>query len=177
MEGDFTSLAALLQTQRKAWIVPNCISPKPHTILAKFANRGITGRIAEKDPPDHVIKTQRPGESNVICLPLFSVLQALNRSRVDYFSLDVEGDELEVLKTIPFDLIDIKVSLNIFLSVEMRIEAVRSDFRRCLWSLILWKARMRTGGKKCSRVSWRAKATMFGLRSPTHNEPPMISSL
>ena len=34
---------------------------------------------------------------------------ALNVSHIDYFSLDVEGQELNVLKTIPFDKIDISV--------------------------------------------------------------------
>ena len=29
---------------------------------------------------------------------------------IDYFSLDVEGSELDILKTIPFDMVDIKVS-------------------------------------------------------------------
>jgi len=45
----------------------------------------------------------------VACIPLETILLALNRTRVDYFSLDVEGLELEVLKTIPFDRIDIGV--------------------------------------------------------------------
>ena len=43
------------------------------------------------------------------CLPVYSILLALNRKTVDYFSLDVEGAELKVLKTIPFDKVDIKV--------------------------------------------------------------------
>lgn len=34
---------------------------------------------------------------------------ALNRTVVDFFSLDVEGDELNVLKTIPFDKLTIKM--------------------------------------------------------------------
>ena len=34
---------------------------------------------------------------------------ALNQTRIDYFSLDVEGFELHILKTIPFDVIDIAV--------------------------------------------------------------------
>ena len=34
---------------------------------------------------------------------------ALNVSHIDYFSLDVEGHELPVLKTIPFDKLDITV--------------------------------------------------------------------
>ena len=43
------------------------------------------------------------------CFPLYSMLLAMNRTTVDYFSLDVEGNELDVLKTIPFDKVDIKV--------------------------------------------------------------------
>ena len=39
----------------------------------------------------------------VQCFPLFSVLAALGNPTVDYFSLDVEGAELLILKTIPWD--------------------------------------------------------------------------
>ncbi len=49
----------------------------------------------------HVIEPQ--------CFPLYSILLALNRKTVDYFSLDVEGAELGVLKTIPFDKVNIRV--------------------------------------------------------------------
>ena len=45
----------------------------------------------------------------VQCFPLSAVLAALMRNKVDYFSLDVEGRELDILKTIPFDQIDITV--------------------------------------------------------------------
>ena len=45
----------------------------------------------------------------MVCFPLFGVLKALNVTKVDYFSLDVEGNEMDVLRTIPFDLIDITV--------------------------------------------------------------------
>ncbi len=44
---------------------------------------------------------------SVPCFPLESILAALNRTDVDFFSLDVEGKELEVLKTIPFGKIQI----------------------------------------------------------------------
>ena len=37
------------------------------------------------------------------CFPLYSVLLALDNPLVNYFSLDIEGAELPVLKTIPFD--------------------------------------------------------------------------
>ena len=50
--------------------------------------------------------------ANVICFPLFGVLKAINVTKVDYFSLDVEGNEMDVLRTIPFDEVDITVKYN-----------------------------------------------------------------
>ena len=41
--------------------------------------------------------------TQVPCFPLHTMLLALNYSDVHYFSLDVNGLELEVLKTMPFD--------------------------------------------------------------------------
>ena len=38
----------------------------------------------------------------VQCFPLYSILAALNTHHVDFFSLDIEGAEIDVLKTIPF---------------------------------------------------------------------------
>jgi len=45
----------------------------------------------------------------VPCFPLDTILTALNRSRVDYLSLDIEGLELAVLKTIDWSRVDIRV--------------------------------------------------------------------
>ena len=44
----------------------------------------------------------------VTCFPLYSVLLSLGNPVVHYFSLDVEGAELKVLKTVPWDKVDIK---------------------------------------------------------------------
>ncbi|KAK2139024.1 hypothetical protein LSH36_2117g00001 [Paralvinella palmiformis] len=50
------------------------------------------------------------------CFPLYSILSALEIKKVDYFSLDIEGPEVEVLQNIPLNerIIDV-------LSVEKRI--------------------------------------------------------
>lgn len=50
----------------------------------------------------------------VQCFPLVSFLIALNVTTVDYFSLDVEGAEFAVLRTIPWEKVDIKVRYVIF---------------------------------------------------------------
>ena len=57
-------------------------------------------------------KTERIKSATLItaqCFPLYSALLALNRTRVDFFSLDVEGHELKILKTIPWNKVQIKV--------------------------------------------------------------------
>ncbi|ELT88450.1 hypothetical protein CAPTEDRAFT_188612 [Capitella teleta] len=46
---------------------------------------------------------------DTMCFPFYSMMLALKRTKIDYFSLDVEGQELAVLKTIPFDKLDISV--------------------------------------------------------------------
>ena len=71
---------------------------------------------------------------------LHSLLLAIGQTEVDYFSLDVEGPELEILQTIPFDKINIKVITieyrvygsttieNIRMSLE-KLDKIRSFFR------------------------------------------------
>ena len=50
------------------------------------------------------------GGRKALCLSFFfSILLALGNPPVDYFSLDIEGAELPVLNTIPWNKVDIKV--------------------------------------------------------------------
>ena len=43
------------------------------------------------------------------CVPFTSIIMALGNPTIDYLSLDIEGAEYPVLKTIDFDKFDIKV--------------------------------------------------------------------
>lgn len=43
------------------------------------------------------------------CLPLYSILLSMGNPIVDFFSLDIEGAEHLVLKTIPWDKVHIRV--------------------------------------------------------------------
>ena len=72
-------------------------------MFVTFAAFGHVGHIVEQ------FEKVQDGFVNATCLPLYSILLALDNPIVDYFSLDIEGNELEVLKTIPFDKVDIKV--------------------------------------------------------------------
>ena len=50
------------------------------------------------------------------CFPFYSIMLALGRTQIDFFSLDIEGGELDVLKTIPWKRVDIKVLSELDLS-------------------------------------------------------------
>ena len=43
------------------------------------------------------------------CYPLYSLLLAVGNPRVDFLSLDIEGAELAVLKTVPWDKVHIEL--------------------------------------------------------------------
>ena len=49
------------------------------------------------------------------CFPLYTLLKAVGVDTIDYYSLDIEGQEMPVLKTIPWD----KVKINVF-TIEYR---------------------------------------------------------
>ena len=68
----------------------------------KFRPNYNIGRIAEGDGT-------RGKEIQVQCFPLYSLLLALNQTRIDFLSLDVEGDEENVLRTIPYKKVDIRM--------------------------------------------------------------------
>ena len=54
-------------------------------------------------------------EGKVQCVPLYSILLAANRSRIDYLSIDVKGQELKVLLTVPWNRVDITVKIDYIL--------------------------------------------------------------
>jgi len=48
-------------------------------------------------------------QNTVLCFPLQSLLLSLNKSHIDYFSLDADGFELGILDSIPFGQLDVDV--------------------------------------------------------------------
>ena len=66
--------------------------------------------------PEHNRTGRTSSKGTVVtaqCFPLYSILLAVHgfkkRIDVDFFSLDIEGHELMILKTIPFHRVNIKV--------------------------------------------------------------------
>lgn len=103
---------------RKAWLINSCFSTKDTPEVIKFDAAGVFGGIEYegKQPGelpfmsnDEYFKDIKRRTIQMQCFPVYSILQALGNPTVHYFSLDIEGAETMVLKTIPFDKVDIKV--------------------------------------------------------------------
>ena len=83
--------------------------------MVKYASLGHVGQIiTDPEKQGNVYKRAERQDKfiEVNCFPLYSILLALGNPKIDYFSLDVEGDEMNILRTIPFDQVDIEVRLN-----------------------------------------------------------------
>jgi Methyltransferase FkbM domain len=76
---------------------PNWSIGKIHAVVDKSATQAVG------DHHDHHRKVL------LQCIPITTLLLALNVTHVDYFSLDIEGSEMDVLSTIDFDRFEITV--------------------------------------------------------------------
>lgn len=114
IEADEDNYNKLETHNRNAYISNTCISPTNQAKVYVFESathmkdqywwvKG-TGKIAAGNSSKNYKR-----KFQVQCFPFYTFMLALNVTVIDYLSLDVEGSELEILKTIPYDTIEIKV--------------------------------------------------------------------
>ncbi|XP_053994211.1 uncharacterized protein LOC128884690 isoform X1 [Hylaeus volcanicus] len=113
VEADPINFAKMLTKNRRAYLTPTCLSVGQYPTVSSFLMARNVGRLHEPNDTDaHLENSDDVAHSGVHiqvqCFPFAHYMAALNVTSVDYFSLDIEGYELQVLKTIPFDGIDIK---------------------------------------------------------------------
>ncbi|XP_023345201.1 uncharacterized protein LOC111714347 [Eurytemora carolleeae] len=104
-----------LTKNRKAFSINTCLSPIPRTTTTPFS-LSYAGLVLRDNTLIH---------SKLQCFPLYSILQALGNPTINYFSLDIEGGEYQVLQTIPWDKVDIQV-----FSIETHFAGKRSEGSR-----------------------------------------------
>lgn len=106
----------LKERNRHAYLINACIAKnKPY--IARFRVLHVISGIEREMSDNHKDRVKQESLVNnketykiayIPCFPLYSILKAIDVKKVDYFSLDVEGGELNVIQSIPFDEIDIK---------------------------------------------------------------------
>lgn len=123
-EGAFAEIVA---KKRNAFIVNSCLSTTSNAEKVIFDMADVFGAIDDKTDPENE-KTKKmkirfkdigwfnrpeiPHQNKEVqCIPLYSLLLALDNPRVDFFSLDIEGSEMKVLRTIPWEKVNIEVIL------------------------------------------------------------------
>ena len=118
IEANLYLFRELLKKNRRAYLVQACLSPRRTPQMVNFTRDSLSGGISDFIPTGQQ-KRRRTGRKLrylVQCLPVYSILAALRITHVDYFSLDVEGPEVEILRTLPLN----KTIVDVF-SIEKRI--------------------------------------------------------
>ena len=104
----------LRSKNRKAYALNACIASNKRPIVAKYRlGDALSGRIAKMSETHLARIDNSTGNSleriiYVPCFALSTILKAIGVRRVDYFSLDVEGGEIDVLTSIDFNRLDIR---------------------------------------------------------------------
>jgi len=102
VEPDPNYYTQIIGKLRNTYSINACLSPQPYFTEMAFKdseNQGNGGQVGQLD---------KNGKRMMPCFPVETLLLALNWTTIDFFSLDVEGFELPVLRTIPFDKIKIR---------------------------------------------------------------------
>jgi hypothetical protein len=132
IEPDPHTFSKLLSKRRRAWLSDSCLSPDPVPLTIEFMRRimpppqrnhsAISTSIA-KNSKVQTTETVPPREPvhplwqkiQIPCFPMFSIVSSVfDRNfpiTIDYFSVDAQGMELQILLNIPWNSIVIKVCL------------------------------------------------------------------
>ena len=122
IEANPIRIKSLIEKNRNAHVVRACLSVTGKPDVVKFASGpGIGGGLKGSIDKDVIVALKRHAHVSVLaelyvqCFPLMSILAALNVYHIDYLSLDVEGGEIEILKTVDWTRLTVDI-----LTVEYR---------------------------------------------------------
>ena len=115
IEAEPEAFYKMVDKHRHSFLINACLSPTNTPMTIPFRTGGVLGALANYMSEGHARRMDKAlanNSSNIImaqCFPVFSILQAIGVSHVDYFSLDIEGAELDVLRTLPLDQLTVDV--------------------------------------------------------------------
>ena len=101
------TMGDLKYKNRRADLVFNCLAVREEVHYAEFDSvvdpensvRAMRGIVSEKTESSLTLQ----------CVPLYTLLLALGNPTVNWFILDIEGAEYQVLQTIPWHLVNIEM--------------------------------------------------------------------
>jgi len=101
----------ILNKKRHAYVLQACLSTERRPMKLHMQPAGVLGGLVNTMHRSHLtfIGRRKRSEITVNCFPLNAIMTAINVTHVDYLSLDVEGAELEILRTIEWTQLKIDV--------------------------------------------------------------------
>ena len=120
IEANPYNFKSMLNLDRKCYMINSCVSRTEPELIFKLKDvltSSINSIIVNNNTQERLfyekitkIDDNHTGEEvTVRCFSLYEMLRVVGRLHVDYFSLDVEGGELELLKSIEWNLLTIDV--------------------------------------------------------------------
>ena len=95
---------------RRASLAATCLAIQPRPHYVHLANStALVDEETELWAMGGIVPQEGPGTVTLQCLPLYTLLLALGNPTVNWFILDIEGAEFQVLQTIPWHLVDIEM--------------------------------------------------------------------
>jgi len=104
------AIEEIKERNRNATVIQTCLATEKKPQMVKFDTVGSIRNETHREAMMGI--AVNPYDEQYVqmqCMPLYSILMALGNPTVNYFSLDVEGAEFAILKTIPWDKVDIQV--------------------------------------------------------------------
>jgi len=116
IEASPVRLKSLIKTNRNAFVVRSCLSVTTKPEIVKFTKPdNVAGGLSSNIYSSTLKRFMRRSKTGdlleiyVQCFPLISILDALDIHHIDYMSLDIEGAEIDVLKTVDWTKLTVDV--------------------------------------------------------------------
>ena len=69
----------------------------------------LAGALERSRPGEKMWNSGNMRKIMVLCVPIREILEVLGVTKINFWSLDIEGSDLEVLQSFPWDKVDVEV--------------------------------------------------------------------
>jgi len=138
IEPQVTSYTELIHKNRDAFHINTCLSGSQKVQMANFkaleGQSSVFSKVLSASSDVNAIQNKTKIGSQVMCVPLYSLLLAIGNPTVDFFSLDIEGAEIPVLESIPWKKVKIRVILIEVNKIDKKVvNIILNDAGFCLY--------------------------------------------
>ena len=96
---------------RRATLAPTCLATqtRPHYVHFDMNSTAVLDQENNIKAMSGIVLEKTNSSKTLQCVPLYTLLLAMDNPTVNWFILDIEGAEYQVLQTIPWHLVDIEM--------------------------------------------------------------------